>query len=104
MARTALVQAALALFLLAPLTAEAAKIPPKKRHSHRHLHKTHARAIPPNPDQPDLFFKKMIDSKNFLVVDGLDYPVPRNVNRRPDTAVTQQAQGREVYTATDPAQ
>jgi hypothetical protein len=95
--------------LLAPLGAQASKAPPKKKPAHkarvqrvpaRSRHKTTARFIPPNPDRPDPFFHVM-DTKQFLVVDGLDYPVPRNVNRKPDAAVVKEAQGHEVYSATD---
>ncbi len=93
-------QAALVLALLvSPLAANAAKTPHKKIRRH----KTTARLIPSNPDKPDPFFKA-IDSRQMLVVDGLDYPVPRNISRKPDSGVVKEAEGHEVYSATDPEQ
>lgn len=95
-AQTALVLA----FLLVPLSAHADKRPHKKFRRH---HKTTSRLIPPNPEKPDPFFKA-IDSKQMLVVDGLEYPVPRNISRKPDASVVKEAEGHEVYSATDPSQ
>jgi len=97
---------ALLLLLLLPLQSQASTRQHLKRAKARHPTRAsarkpaRARAIPPDPDRPDPFFKT-IDSKAFLVVDGLEYPVPRNISRRP---AVPPPSGQEVFTAVDPTQ
>jgi hypothetical protein len=84
--------AALFLFLLVPLHAEAAKSPTKKNVR-----------ISPTPSK--------LAPADYLVIDGLEYPVPRNINRRPGMPSSNAARNtvgppveQEVYTAVDPTQ
>jgi hypothetical protein len=80
---------ALSLTLAAPL-AHAAKSPAKKNRRST----SHVRAITASLTPPD-----------FLVVDGLNYPVPRNIDRRPGILPgdPKNVTG-PVYTAVDPHQ
>ena len=59
------------------------------------------KTVPPDPNHPDPFFNT-IDLSEFLVVDGLDYPVPAGIDRKPGFPPTASADALETYTAVDP--
>ena len=87
-------RAVLFLTAILPVAAAGAKTPVKKN--------VHVSAQPPSRLEPS----------DLMVVDGLEYPVPRNINRKPAFPAVKSAKNvvgppappPEVYTAVDASQ